>query len=320
MFALLRRALALVLFAVAASTWFYFGKTCGKPAAQQKPVTTHLNGATRGAMLQDCSGSGEPPPLGGLHGHVALAVEAENLVSLVGWHMYMADHAIFAIDSTSCASGAIEGATSIYYFCVQPVEEYQPAVGGRFANMLRNILNPKQWQSSVDFRESLISWDNTVLEQQSMEKISEALKIAIILEHAPTRIAESLRLSGPDVRDNYPAMRDAMRCLYESTREYPTSQTYAADLNGNGSAPMDVSAVLYGRGKKGRGKNGREKEGNTKDDKSGKGRLATEKFDGECGYCGKWGHRRADGRKKTYDEKDNGKGASAGQVQSRIHI
>ena len=114
-------------------------------------------------------------------------------------------------------------------------------------------MNPKQWQSSVDFRESLISWDNLVLdfEQQSSEKISEALKIAIILDHAPTRIAESLRLSGPDVRDNYPAMRDAMRCLYESTREYPTSQTYAADLNGNGSVPMDVSAVFYGKGKMG---------------------------------------------------------------------
>ena len=98
--------------------------------------------------------------------------------------------------------------------------EYQPAVGGRFVNMLRNILNAMQWQSSVDFRESLISWDNLVLEleQRSSEKISETLKIAIALDHAPTRIAESLRLSGPDVRDNYPAMRDAMRSLYESTR------------------------------------------------------------------------------------------------------
>ena len=67
--------------------------------------------------------------------------------------------------------------------------------------MLRNILNPKQWQSSVDFRESLISWDNLVLEleQQSTEKISETLKIAIVLEHASTSIAESLGLSGPAV-------------------------------------------------------------------------------------------------------------------------
>ena len=93
--------------------------------------------------------------------------------------MYMADHAIFAIDSTSCATGAIEGATSNNSVCVQPVEEYQSAVGGRFANMLRNILNPKQWQSSVDFRESLIYWDSLALEfeQQSIEKISGALKM-----------------------------------------------------------------------------------------------------------------------------------------------
>ena len=65
--------------------------------------------------------------------------------------------------------------------------EYQPAVGGRFANMLRNVLNPKSWHASTDFRESLISWHNLVLEfeQQSTEKISETLKIAIILEHAP---------------------------------------------------------------------------------------------------------------------------------------
>ena len=30
------------------------------------------------------------------------------------------------------------------------------------------------------------------------------------------------------------------------------------------------------------------------------GKQSTEKFDGECGYCGKWGDRRADCRKKAY--------------------
>ncbi len=75
----------------------------------------------------------------------------------------------------------------------------------------------------------------------------------------PTRIAESLRLSGPDVRDNYPAMRDAMRCLYESTREYSAAQTYTASLiNGSDATPMDVSGVFYGTGKKGKGKTGKD--------------------------------------------------------------
>ena len=71
-----------------------------------------------------------------------------------------------------------------------------------------------------------------------------------------------------------------MRCLYESTREYPTSQTYAADRNGNGSAPMDVSAVFYGKGKKCKGKKGKD------------GKSKGVKFDGNCNHCGKYGHKK----------------------------
>ena len=96
-------------------------------------------------------------------------------------------------------------------------------------------------------------------------------------------------------------MRDAMRCLYESTREYPATQTYATGLiSGNDTVPMDVSAVLYGKGK---GKKGKDKDG----DKGGRGK-ATDKFDGDCGYCGKWGHKRADCRRKTYAEEGMGQG------------
>ena len=54
-------------------------------------------------------------------------------------------------------------------------------------------------------------------------------------------------------------MRDAMRCLYESTREYSSTQTYAASLiNGSDATPMDVSGVFYGTGKKGKGKTGKD--------------------------------------------------------------
>ncbi len=279
----------------------------------EEPDTTHINGATQGAALLDSMGFTKPPRFDGRQEHwVAWAFRVESFASLCGGYDYMdqARQAVATIDSTSCVGDATEVAKSLYHFLVQTVDgralqlihlvqrgngleawrvlclEYQPAVGGRYASMLRNILNPKQWQSSVDFRESLISWDNLVLEleQRSSEKISETLKIAIALDHAPTRIAESLRLSGPDVRDNYPAMRDAMRCLYESTREYSSTQTYTAGLmNGNDSTPMDVPAVFYGKGKKGKGKKGNDKKGTTKDDKNGKGKPTTEKFDGECG-------------------------------------
>ena len=92
------------------------------------------------------------------------------------------------LDFAALVSNAAEVAKSLYHFLVQTVDGralqlihlvqrgkgleawrvlsrgHQPAVCGRFANMLRSILNPKSWQSSVDFRESLISWDNIVLE------------------------------------------------------------------------------------------------------------------------------------------------------------
>jgi hypothetical protein len=190
--------------------------------------------------------------------------------------------------------------------------EYQSAVGGRFANMLRNILNPKQWQSSGKLQRKPYLMGQPRAGVRTAEYREGK---PIILEHGPTRIAESLRFSGPDVRDNYRAMRDAMRCLYEPTREYSSTQTYAAGIiNENDSTPMDVSAVFCGKGKKGKCKVGKYNKGKATEENNGKGRQTTEKLDGECGYCGKWGHTRHDCRKKTDDEKGKGKGASAASV------
>ncbi len=82
------------------------------------------------------------------------------------------------------------------------------------------------------------------------------------------------------------------------------------------AAPMNVSAVLYDKCKKGKSKKGSYKKGKTKDDKNGREKPTTEKLDGERGNCGKWGHKRQGNRKKTYDEKGTGKGASAASVGS----
>jgi hypothetical protein len=156
--------------------------------------------------------------------------------------------------------------------------------------MLRSVLKPKQRKSGSDFRVALTSWDTLVLEYErcSKEKLSDHLKIAIILEHAPPRIAESLRLSGADVRENYPALRDALRHLYESTREYSAQPDFSHTV---GDDPMDVSAATKGKGKE-------------------KGKSKNVKFDGECTYCGKYGHRKADCRKRIADEGPKGGGRS----------
>ncbi len=104
-------------------------------------------------------------------------------------------------------------------------------------------------------------------------------------------------------------MRDGMRNLYESTCEWPTNQTYGQI--GSDVIPMAVSAVLYGKGKFGKGNEkgtkGKDKKGITKDSKNAKSKVPTEYFDGECGYCGKWGHRKQDCWNKSYGEQGKGK-------------
>ena len=64
----LLRVLVLVFIADVTNVWFKLGKTCREPAVQKEPETTHLNGAARGAMLLDSSGSGEPPRTVGCKG------------------------------------------------------------------------------------------------------------------------------------------------------------------------------------------------------------------------------------------------------------
>merc|ERR1712194_744707 len=78
--------------------------------------------------------------------------------------------------------------------------------------------------------------------------------------------------------------------------------------------PMEVDAIWHAGGKgkgkgkekgKGKGKGkGKEKKGGKREDGKGdkQGEDASKKFDGYCGYCGAWGHRQRDCRKKQRAE------------------
>ena len=130
-------------------------------------------------MLLDSRGFTKPPRLDGRQLHwAAWAFRVESFASLCGWYDYMdqARQATALLDFSALVGNAAEVAKSLYHFLVQTVDgravelihlvqrgngleawrvlcrEYKPAAGGRFAKMLRNILNPKSWQSSVDFR------------------------------------------------------------------------------------------------------------------------------------------------------------------------
>merc|ERR1712194_232365 len=112
-------------------------------------------------------------------------------------------------------------------------------------------------------------------------------------EHALEPYREVLRQSSEDTRGSFSAARSHLRSYYNQGRSYNVG-----GFDDNGVAPMNVDAVSF---HKGNGKDG--KDGKKGKDK-GKGKLKSkgEKFDGECGYCGKWGHKRADCRKKAAAE------------------
>eukprot|EP00971_Amphidinium_carterae_P281929 5596588-Amphidinium_carterae.2 len=102
--------------------------------------------------------------------------------------------------------------------------------------------------------------------------------------------------------------------------------------------PMQVDAAQYGKGKgkggkaKGKGKDGKNKKGGSgkkgqqkgnasQGGKSGAGANSTGSaagssstyFEGECGYCGKWGHKRADCRKRlSMAQRNQGSAGSTG--------
>eukprot|EP00974_Lingulodinium_polyedra_P089451 8674518-Lingulodinium_polyedra.AAC.1 len=66
------------------------------------------------------------------------------------------------------------------------VPEYEPKLAGRHANMLAALIAP-EWKEGPDFREQLQAWEIALerYERQSGEKLSPALKVAVVSRYAP---------------------------------------------------------------------------------------------------------------------------------------
>ncbi|CAK0870594.1 unnamed protein product [Prorocentrum cordatum] len=227
--------------------------------------------------------------------------------------------------------------------------EYESKSGNRWTAMLRFILNPQdKWakdrESGIDFFQSLTAWEAIVAEyvDQSGEAVSDNVRVSVLLEHAPEPYREVLRQAPEEVKLTFAAARSHIRGYYNQGRTF----THVPDTGG--VVPMQVDAVRVGpHGGKSHGKSGKTgkmdksgkagknvkgcKDSKTKsknrDGKQGHGKGQSDYFDGECGYCGKWGHKRADCRKKKADEakketgntravQGDGSASSSGQQQS----
>ena len=133
-------------------------------------------------------------------------------------------------------------------------------------------------------------------EVASGDRISEAVRVATIVDHAPDAVKSMIRLSLLEQRRSVDAVK-----LWSRESSCATPGLF------QGSMPMQVGAVSDGgKGKKGKSKSTADK-GKERDDWNS-GQLQA-KFQGYCSHCSKGGHKRADCRTRLAQQKN---GAVAG--------
>ena len=95
------------------------------------------------------------------------------------------------------------------------VARWEPKVPSRFRGMLQAILFPKWDIPGSDVTQLLTAWEKQVqdYEQQSGDKISDAIKLGVVLHHLPdTSLREHLLLNSR-VYDTYALMTAEVRAV-----------------------------------------------------------------------------------------------------------
>ncbi|CAE7029215.1 GIP [Symbiodinium sp. CCMP2592] len=203
------------------------------------------------------------------------------------------------------------------------VDAYQPDLGGRHTSMLMGIISPS-WEKVTegDFLESLEKWEVLIrrYQDQAVDIVSSATKIAVFMKYAPAALRGALRTNASLMGSDCDRVKKFIRDWLQSGVTYTSAGDNVAPSTPGGLMPMDVGAIDYkgkgkGKGKEGKGKGGRAKEG--------KGKPSDSKgtFQGECGFCWKWGHKRSEcwlrqqKGKKAGKGKDKGKGKTTAAVE-----
>ena len=121
-----------------------------------------------------------------------------------------------------------------------------------------------------------------------------AREVATVMEHAPAANRDLLKVVPLAIRESYQALRAYVR---ERTLAQRTNDDFGQHTTPDTSASMDIGQVkgTKGKGKKGKKGKGKEKGMGKRDNGEAKGNAWTDEsyFAGECGYCGKWRHKKA---------------------------
>ena len=206
-------------------------------------------------------------------------------------------------------------------------EAYEPDIGGRHTAMLTGIIAPA-WETvkEIDFLEAMETWEVQIrrYEVQSREQVSDSTKIAVLMKHSPPSVRSAMRMAGPQIGTNFERAKKFLRDFLQSGSYYTNRGETTRD--DGGPAPMGVGAI--GRDKGGdegkKGKPGKQDKGVNKGgkfDKAKGSKTQPKKFNGECSYCYKWGHKKADCRLLAKDKAKResggggkGKGSSTNAV------
>lgn len=153
------------------------------------------------------------------------------------------------------------------------MQEYQPAVAGRFNSMLMQIPTPTDWQEvsrDKPFDEVLAAWEDKVQQyiSQSRKNVDSATMIAVVTRWAPAGIKQAIRQAVGGFGDDYSLLRKFVLDYLRSGRDYDAQLD-----DGPLAVPMDVGAIEQRRGGPGAGK--------------GTGK----KFEGTSNFCKKKGHK-----------------------------
>ena len=213
-------------------------------------------------------------------------------------------------------------------------QEYEDGTGHRAVAMLMGIMTPN-WPKDLTargFSEKVDEWEADLdrYERQTTEMISDAIKVAVVLKHAPHEVQQALRMQLPTIHDKYHALRSAIQLLARGLTEYSNR----GNATGRTDDAMEVDQIFYSKGgqkgsgkqhEKGKSKNkGKFVKGKTKD-KSTKGHGkdhgkdgGKKQFDGTCYVCNKWGHMGRDcwhAPGKT-EGKAGGKGSQVREIEA----
>ncbi len=123
-------------------------------------------------------------------------------------------------------------------------KEYRSGLAENHASLLSQILTPTWWRerSAESFTDVLLAWDELTsrYELASGERVTDAMRVATVLAHAPEEVKTLLHTASRDIRRAYATLR---QYIWEGVLSRVDHRK-----DGNGPVSMGVDAIQRDKG------------------------------------------------------------------------